>query len=440
MTTQEPEYKAPVQIPQKAGWGAWAMVVVLTLAYTVSFIDRQVLNLLVEPLKAEFDLSDTRLSLLQGLAFTSAYIVFSPIFGRMSDTSNRRNIVLGGVAVWSIFTALCGLARNYWQMFGARVGVGAAEASLTPAAWSMIADRFPPHLLPRAMSILLMGPYIGGGLALIFGGLLLEFAENNSFGSLDAWQVVFIAAAVPGVLICAILLLIREPARSADKDGAEEAAMPLAEVWRGFRARGKFYFNFYAGMSGIVIALYAFPAWMPAVLMRKFGAEAASVGLHYGTLVLIGGSLGVLAGPTLGRLLEKKGLKGSLMVVPLIGASAIFLLSIGLALAGSYEAGLVFGGLASFAYSLPMAAASGALQIVTPNRMRGMASAIYVFIVSVIGLGAAPTIVALITDLVIGDEARVDQSLAITCAGAALVSLFLLVRARRAYIDLAAND
>lgn len=279
MTTKKP-IGAPAPRQEGAGWGAWAMVVVLTLAYTVSFIDRQVLNLLVEPLKAEFDLSDTRLSLLQGLAFTSAYIVFSPIFGRMADTSNRRNIVLGGVAVWSIFTALCGLARNYWQMFGARVGVGAAEASLTPAAWSMIADRFPPHLMPRAMSILLMGPYIGGGLALIFGGLLLEFAETNRFGSLEAWQVVFIAAAVPGILICAILLLVPEPARSTDAGGAAEVAMPLAEVWRGFSARGKFYFNFYAGMSGIVIALYAFPAWMPAVLMRKFGAEAASVGLH----------------------------------------------------------------------------------------------------------------------------------------------------------------
>lgn len=427
---------APPQADERVGWGAWGVVVILTLAYTLSFIDRQVLNLLVEPLKAEFDLSDTRLSLLQGLAFTVAYVAFSPVLGRMADTSNRRNLLIGGVVLWSIATGLCGLARNYTQLFLARFGVGAAEASLTPAAWSIIADRFPARLMPRAMSILLMGPYLGGGMAMIFGGLLLRYAETHQFGSLAPWQFVFIAVAVPGALVAALLLFfVREPIRKATLGAETNDAMPIAEVGRRFRHDWRFYFNFYAGMSGLVITLYAFPAWLPAVLMRQFGADASAIGLQYGAFVLVGGSAGVLCGPLLVGLLERSGRRDGLMIVPVLAAGIVAALAAALAFAPSYEVALGIGGVISFFYSLPMAGASAALQIVSPNRMRGMASAIYVFVVSVIGLGAAPTIVALITDHVFRDEGMVGTSLALTSAISALVGLVLLNQARKAYLE-----
>lgn len=427
----------PSQSEETVGWGAWGVVLILTLAYTLSFIDRQVLNLLVEPLKAEFSLSDTRLSLLQGLAFTVAYVAFSPLLGRMADTSNRRNLLIGGVVLWSIATALCGLARNYWQLFLARCGVGAAEASLTPAAWSIIADRFPPRLMPRAMSILLMGPYLGGGLAMIFGGILLKYAETHQFGTLDPWQFVFIAVAVPGALVTALLVFfVREPVRRAATVGdATNDAMSVSEVGGRFRRDWRFYFNFYAGMSGLVITLYAFPAWLPAVLMRQFGAEAAVVGVQYGAFVLIGGSAGVLCGPVLAGFLERRGRRDALMVVPVVAAAIVAVLAASLAFAPSYSVALGIGGVISFFYSLPMAGASAALQIVTPNRMRGMASAVYVFVVSVIGLGAAPTIVALITDKVFRDESMVGTSLAITSTVSAIIGLVLLNAARKAYAE-----
>ena len=429
---------APIaQQDQRVGWGAWGMIVILTLAYTVSFIDRQVLNLLVEPLKLAFDLSDTRLSLLQGLSFTLAYVLFSPLMGRLADTSNRRNILVGGVLLWSVATALCGLSRSYWQLFTARTGVGAAEASLTPAAWSIIADRFPAHLMPRALSIFMMGPYLGGGLALIFGGLLLEFAEGRDLSFLAPWQFVFLAVAIPGLLIGgAIMLFVREPVRKLTEGESEGDTMPLAEVWRRFRVNGRFYFCFYGGMSGIVITLYAFPAWMPAVLMRQFGADASTVGVQYGALVLIGGSLGVLTGPLVARWLEKRGRRDGLMLVTLISAAATAVLSALLWWAGSYGAALAIGGIASFAYSLPMAGASAALQLVTPNRMRGMASALYVFIVSVVGLGTAPTIVALITDQIFADESMVGYALGVTCSVSAIIGLALLREAQKAYLRL----
>lgn len=423
---------------ERPGFSAWFMVFVLTLAYTASFIDRQVLNLLVEPIKADYGLDDTRLSLLQGIAFTGAYVLMSPLFGRLADTGSRRSVLTFGIILWSAGTCLCGLARNYWQLFAARFGVGGAEACLTPAAWSIIADSFPQRMIPRALSILMMGPYLGGGLALIFGGLLLESAAGWDLsavpvvGDLKPWQLVFVAAGLPGLLIAGLFLFIREPARRLSAVEAGQERMPLSEVWQIFRKNGAFYGNFYAGMSSVVIMLYAVPAWMPTVLIRRFGASAGEVGVQYGAAVLVTGSVGVLCGPWLARLLEPR-VRGHLMVVPLIAAVALVGVSVALGLAGSYGAALGAATVASFFYSLPQSLASTALQLATPNRMRGVASALYVFFVSVTGLGLAPTIVALLTDHVFRDEMRVGDSLAITCLCAALAGTFFLWRALVAY-------
>lgn len=416
---------------------AWYLIFVLTLAYTASFVDRQVLNLLVAPLKADFGLSDTRLSLLQGVAFTAAYILFSPLFGRLADTGSRKRILIGGAMLWSLGTSLCGLARGYWQLFFARAAVGGAEASITPAAWSIIADSFPTRMIPRAFSIFLMGPYIGGGLALIFGGLLLEAAQGWDLGAvpylgaLRPWQVVFLVAGIPGLLIALLMLRIREPAR---KLAAHDAAqMPFGQVWRTFADRRDFYGNFYAGMASLVIVLYAFPAWMPAMLMRRFGASAATVGVQYGVAVLITGSIGVLAGPVIAGWLRRRGHHDALMRVPFFAALALIPISLALAFAPSYEFAMVVATLASFTYSLPQALASSGLQMATPNRMRGISSSVYVFVASVMGLGAAPTIVALLTDHVFADERSVGLSLSVTCAVAGAVSAFFVGRALKGY-------
>ena len=424
----------------KVGWRGWYLIGVLTLAYTASFIDRQVLNLLVGPLKAAFGLDDTRLSLLQGLAFTGAYIVMSPVFGRLADSGSRRGILLFGIALWSIATSLCGLTRSYAQLFLARFGVGGAEACLTPASWSIIADSFPPRLIPRAFSIYMMGPYLGGGLALIFGGLLLDAAAGWSFAGwpllegLKPWQIVFVLAGAPGLLVAAMLLFVREPPRRELNSDDPAQRMTWGEVWVTFRAHRDFYGNFYAGMACLVITLYAFPAWVPTMLIRRFGASASTVGLQYGTTILVTGSIGVLSGPWIAQAIAKRRAAGDhLMLVPLGAAVLLVPVCVALALAPTYAATLAVAALASFVYSMPQAIASSALQLATPNRMRGIASSIYVFAVSVTGLGAAPTIVALLTDHVFHDEAMVGMSLAVTCGAASILSAILLARALRGY-------
>ncbi|MFD1961229.1 MFS transporter [Novosphingobium panipatense] len=418
---------------------AWYLIFVLTLAYTCSFVDRQVLNLLVGPIKADFGLDDTRLSLLQGLAFTSAYIIMSPVFGRIADVGSRKGVLVFGIALWSIGTSACGLARSYWQLFAARFGVGGAEACLTPAAWSIIADAFPARMIPRAFSVYMMGPYLGGGLALIFGGLLLQGRKEEPVCAAPAGCDEALAAGV----------LPRRPAGHPDRAHANvrEGARPPGGgngQWRHsqdvpgrdraiFRRWRGFYGNFYVGMPLFIIPLYAFPAWMPTVLIRKFGVSAGQVGVQYGIAVLITGSLSVLASPWVARAVERMGRRDSLLVVALVAAVAMVPLSLALIWASDYWTAFAIATAASVLYSLPQALSSSALQMVTPNRMRGLASSIYVFVVSVAGLALAPTFVALITDHVFGDERRVGDSLAITCAVAAAGATFFLARALPTY-------
>lgn len=410
---------------------AWAVVVMLTIAYTVSFIDRQVLNLLVDPIKADLGATDTQMSLLQGLAFIVAYIAFIPLFGRLADTRNRRNLVAFGVMAWSAFTIMCGFSTSLEMLFISRAGVGAAEAALGPAAWSIISDYFTKDRLPRAMSVLLMGPYLGGGLALIFGGLVVGSAALLTqalpmLSGLNPWQLTFIMVGGPGIVFGLSLLILREPPRRAVAGTSLDARrFTLREVvgflWDGRR----FYLRFYAAMALITVVLYAVPAWMPSVLIRNHGADAGSVGVGFGTLVLAMGSLGVLSGPLVGSILRRQGHRSAVVICMIISAMALVPACLLIPFATSYTAIMVIAGAITFLYSFPQAMSASALQVATPNRMRGVVTSLYTFVLSGFGLGVAPTLVALLTDYVFRDPQRVDQSLAIVCTTSAALAAWL---------------
>jgi MFS family permease len=415
------------------------LVLLLTLAYTVAFIDRQLLNLLVDPIKSDIVASDTAISLLQGFAFMGAFILFGPFFGRLADAGNRRNIIVGGVAAWSAFTVACGFADGFWGLFLARAGVGAAEACLVPAAWSILSDSFERERLPRAMSFFAMGPYLGGGLALIFGGVVLGSvteirAALPVLAAFAPWQLAFVVVGVPGLLLAlAIGVGIREPARRTRVDN-ENAAEPaptftVGEVMRFLWNGRAFFVRFYAGMAMLVMVLYALPAWVPSYLTRNFAADRASLGLHYGGLVLAMGTVGVLCGPAVARWLAKRHPLDSPVRTAMISALCLLPVAIALPLAPTYGTVLACAGLGTFFFSLPQALFASALQLATPNRMRGVVSSLWVFIASVTGLGAAPTLVALITDHVFKDPAQVGVSLGIVCGGAAAAASYLIWRA-----------
>ena len=205
----------------------WYVTFVFLIAFVFSLIDRQILNLLVIPIQKDLSLSDTQISLLQGLAFVVTYVTMSVPFGRLIDKFNRVRIMISGVIIWSVTTFACGLSRSFGELMVARMGVGAGEAALSPAAWSILADYFKPENLSLPISIYLMGPYIGAGLAMILGAQVLDLTAGRDtidvflLGSIAPWQLTFIVVALPGIIITALLLTVREPERKNRKSQSD---------------------------------------------------------------------------------------------------------------------------------------------------------------------------------------------------------------------------
>ncbi len=401
----------------------WYVTLVLLLGFTFSFVDRQVLNLLVEPIRKDLGISDTEISFLQGFAFALTYVLASIPIGRMVDRFNRVRIMIWGVLVWSATTIACGLSRNYWQLLVARMGVGAGEATLSPAAWSVLADYFHPDKLARPISVYLMGPYIGAGIAMIAGAEVLDFTREVSsihvplLGNLAPWQFTFIAVGLPGVLIAALIATVHEPVRT----GRRDLAM-VVPTWSEVRAymwlNKRVYVALHLGVPFIVVMLYGLQSWTPTILVRVYGWDLADAGRTYGVIALFAGSIGVLSGPLVARAIERLGKGDAALVVAMIGAAMATAFLVTIPFQTTATGALVCIAGASFSVTLPLALITSAMQKVTPNEMRGVVNGAYVVTTNVIGLALGPTLVAACTDYVFGDPAAVAQSLG-------LVSLFM---------------
>ena len=236
---------APAGAPEYPPSGyAWYVVTLLLVAYVFSFIDRQILSLLVGPIRADLQISDSQMSYLMGFTFAVFYTIFGIPLGRVADSRSRRGLIAIGLIFWSIMSAGCGLANRYWQLLVMRMGVGVGEATLSPAAYSLITDYFPPHRLGLAISLYGTGIYIGSGLAYVLGGYVLTFAMNHGelvmplLGVVKPWQLVFFLVGLPGVLFAAALYTIKEPIRrTVMRRGAAVAyaPVPFREVVRYIR-------------------------------------------------------------------------------------------------------------------------------------------------------------------------------------------------------------
>ena len=219
---------------------AWYVVGVLALASMLGYVDRTILNLLVEPIKADLGIDDFQISLLQGMAFDVFYALAGIPLARWADRHDRCRLIAIGVALWSAMTVCCGLATNFWQLFLARAGVGIGEAALVPATFSLLADLFPRPLLARANSVFLLGAAVGAGAALLAGAHLLALLHGTQvdvpvFGRLDDWQVTFVAVGLPGLLLSLLLFVsVREPAR---RNRQAVARASLGELWQFVRTQ-----------------------------------------------------------------------------------------------------------------------------------------------------------------------------------------------------------
>jgi len=406
---------------------AWYVVGVLMVAYIFSFVDRQVLNLLVEPIRRDLGISDTRMSLLMGFSFAVFYTAFGLPLGRLADSRSRRGLIGIGMAFWSLMTAACGLAQRYWQLLLFRMGVGVGEAALSPAAYSLIMDYFPPSRRSLAISVYSMGIYLGSGLALLLGGVVVELTSAAPsvtvplLGGVRSWQAVMIAVGLPGLAAALLLLTVREPARQGPRGAA-----PLGEV-AGYLGR---HFRTFAGhnlgFALLSLAGYGAAAWVPTLYIRRFDWSAGEAGIRYGLVVTICGTLGTLTGGWLADRLRQRGLVDANLRVGMTAAAALMPLWLGVSLSPNPWTSFGFLAVAQLFAGMPWGVAAAAVQEAVPPSMRGQAAALYLFVINLIGLGAGPTAVALATDRLFRDDRLVHLSLALVTASAALAALLVL--------------
>lgn len=416
--------KAPVAEPPKTGLYAWYVVMVLMLAQMFSFIDRMIMGLLVGPIRTSFDISDTQFSVLAGLAFAIFYSVMGLPLARIADRKSRRVLIAVGISVWSIMTALCGLAQGFWSLFAARVGVGVGEAALGPAAYSMITDYFPRKSLARALSVYTVGVTIGSGLAYIIGGKIVQYAMELGtitlpvLGITEGWQITFFAVGIPGLLIAALMMTVREPARRGQMQVTDPAssapAIPVREVLAFILARKGAFLTHIIGVSIYIMAVFSLNIWGPEYLIRTFGFARADAGLSFGIIMIVMGTSGLLCGGLLADRWLSHGTFDAYSRVIIISMLCMLPFAALLGFASSVTLGIICLSGAIFFSAFQGGVSGGVIQLMVPNEMRGQAVALYFLVANLIGLGFGPTFVAAMTDYIFKDDAALNKSLALT--------------------------
>jgi MFS family permease len=406
---------------------AWYVVFVLFIASIVSFLDRQIIAIMVSDIKADLGLDDFQIGLLQGPPFGIFYALMSVPIALAADQLNRRNIIAMGVTFWSIATAACGLAGSFVQLFMARISVGVGEATLGPSAYSIISDYFPRQKLAMAMSVFTMGNLTGIGLALMLGATLLGaineigVTEVWLLGEVRPWQLAFIAVGLPGLLLTLLVLTIREPYRRG-RIRSEEAvggAAQMAEFFRHLRAHGRTFTHILVAFTTMVLVAYANFGWVVQHLVREFGTTQIHAGYWYGVVLLICGTSGTFFGGWFAGYLARRGysdamLRASLICTAPLGpvAALTFLWS------PTLDWALFLLGPCQFMGAVPAGLAGASLLSITPNQMRAKIGALYVFLSSVVGISLGSTLVGFLTTYVFRNEKMLGEALAvINCIG-----------------------
>ena len=403
----------------------------LTAVYALNFIDRQILVILQEPIKADMALSDAQLGLLSGFAFAVIYVTAGIPIAYWADRGNRRNVISLAVAVWSGMTAVSGLAQNYGQLLLARVGVGLGEAGGSPPAHSMISDYYPPEQRATALSIYSSGIYVGILLGFLFGGVIAE-----AFG----WRTAFMVVGLPGVLFALVLrFTLREPVRGRwEKPAAAHTPQPgLKQTMALLRDRPSFWYIALGSAFASYVA-YGNGNFLPSFLIRNHHMSIAEVGTILALVSGVSGALGTFLG---GYLSDRYGTRDMrwYLWIPMLGIALAYFPYLNMLLTDNISSGLVlvfFALILNSFYLGPCIALSHAL--VEPG-MRALTSAVLFFVLNMIGLGLGPFLTGLVSDMLVpayGDQA-LRYSMVVTTQVYLLALLMFALAARRLPADLA---
>lgn len=384
----------------------------------ISYVERQIPTLMFGPIKHDFGLSDTKVSLLAGFAFVLFYVGFGLFIGRLADRTSRKRIIAIGIVLWGFATMSCGLARSFVQLFLGRVMVGVGESTLGPSAISMLSDYFPAGKLARAVSVYTGAQYLGAGFALVLGGLAIHVIDSMRqpvlplIGALHPWQTTFLAVGAVGMLVLVPVLFITEPKRRGLVKGASFEPLPLSDTVKFLRQNWKTLGAHYSAFSISSAMGFGTVAWMPTYFIRIHHWAAHDIGYVYGLMLALLGGAGVLAGARFGEWLSARGLRDAYFRAPLITLSLTGIPAALATLMPNAEYSLILLVFSTFLSSFPVALIIASLQLITPNQMRGQVVALYFFMANIFGVGLGPTLVAMITDYVYHDEMAIGYSLA----------------------------
>ena len=423
---------------------AWYVVAVLMFAYIVAIVDRQILSLLVQPIKRDLGVTDTQIGWLAGFAFVLFYSILGVPIARLADRKNRKAIISIGIVIWSLMTAACGLAKTYVQLFIVRIGVGVGEATLSPAAYSIMADYFPPKKLARAIGVYAMGLYAGAGIALLAGSAVVAMLSGPGMiefpiiGEMYRWQLTFIVVAIPGFLVLALMMSVREPPRRRFAyDGShrniEAEPVPYREIWRFCRQNRRLIIAHFGGFLMIGTVISAFLIWVPEFLHRTYDYSIAEAGAIYGTSLLLFGTAGPYFGGWFAERLASRGYRDAEMRAAAICGAIMIPIAIVAPLAPERISGLVMLALLSFALSSAQGLPPTILQLIAPNKMRAQFTALFMLVAVLVGFSLGPLFTAMITDYVYGYEEALPYSLAIVSAVLTPIGVAFLVYGLKPY-------
>lgn len=415
---------------------AWTVTFILCGIQFVSNMERQILGLVVEPLKRDLHIRDVDVSLLQGFAFALFYAVAAVPVGWLADRWRRDRIIIIGITLWALCTLACTVAQSYGMLFTARLLIGLADASLLPASFSLLGDYFPKAKLAGAVGIVTGASFLGTGASLIFGGMLLGVLPTDhavmvpGLGAVHGWQFAFGIMCVPGVALMLAMLAVREPPRRDARPG-EQAR--IGDVGRYIAANLPYLGGLLGGIVLLTTYQYGVTNWAVSLFIRRYGWTAAQIGFLYGLYFMIIGTIGSLAGGRLADMLRARGRRDANFLVPLVSSALLVPIAITFAICGVAMLSAVLLGVTTFLVVLSFGPAMAALPAYVPSAFRAQLVALTMMLATLFGAGAGPWLVAFFTDDVFHDPGALPWSLAI-CAPLLLVpsTICFLIGARAA--------
>lgn len=418
---------------------AWYVVALLVIAYAFGVVDRIIIGLLVPAIKADLQLSDTEIGIVQGLAFAVFYTVFTLPVGMLIDRWKRVPVVWLGVFLWSAATVACGLAKSFWGLFFARVMVGAGESTTTPGSSSLIADYFPPQQRPRAYGVFMMGGSIGIGIAYLLGSVAIQMAEYvqgllpGLLGGARQWQVVFYIVGVPGILLAVLMALtIREPLRRGTVTASTDR-ISLLPLWRELRTNRIALVAIMFGAIMNIMIVNAQLAWFPTLFFRLHEWTPAQVGT---SLALVGVPFGLFSAITAGWVLTslaKRGRQDGPILVMMLQCAVWAVFGTFKSLAPTPQLALAGHVVTSLFATWAVTSALTALNQVTPNQLRGQVVAVYTLFTGLVGVAVGAVGVGVLSDYVFTGPHGIAPSLATVCFLGGAAGIAVLVLGRRGY-------